>query len=774
MVVPEISEEDDEDSPSNADEGCDDEDPGGPLSKRSSSSLWTLLGRRSSSSGSLHDAESGLLQPPPADSTLHVYFKGSDAEQQEAAKQKHLLQLPEDRRRTGRLGSEPSPAVGQRSFLRELFHAKPALRVQAWTGAGGDYGSPPKRPRKPRTKVSFSADAGSKPHFHKTHLRHRSRSTSDLAAILETARKEALLSSLASLKAAMPRRKSLESCGPVSAKEAGGVRRCNSLPELNISDADYNKLLTPEATSIPKKPVRGRTSLTPQSSLTPKVSEMLQLKLTPRPPALTLRKSPTPQRPPESTKPPQPSDQARQALPTPTVVLSPPPAPAPPEPPQSTPAAAEATPALAPAAETQVTTSPEPSPAETSTKERARSSPPKEKDESSSSPVEITLRRPRVHLPRLVVPKPRSNLWRSAMHATEESSDGQVEKEAATSASPGKPSSSLATPSAVDQPPVEPQHTRPRLRVRVVPEPEIIPIETTDTETPPPSSAEIETGPPGASSEPLPEPPPSLPPEPPDRLKEEDLPSTTEPSTKADDEDKAEFVVVIQEPSDDRPKQLIILKGPPDRAGSVDSLLGDPRPKAPKRRSSVDSPVAPEEMRKPVFTPQRKQPPAEAPKPTEEPSGADTAPPEAKSSQTEAGRRQRRRRRSSAVRRESVATSHEGSPPSTATGSQESLSVAAAAAPVHRRVPSEVLMRWQNVAPSDSVEELDRPPPPPLLELPGAVLPPPRGHVRQLSRVFSHRSSSTSSSVTVRTSTTSLSRARTKAEAFLASEKRQS
>lgn len=68
MVVPEMSEEDDEDSPSS---GGDNADVGGPLSKRSSSSLWTLMQRRQS--GSPQDSlESGLQ----GESTLHVYFKG--------------------------------------------------------------------------------------------------------------------------------------------------------------------------------------------------------------------------------------------------------------------------------------------------------------------------------------------------------------------------------------------------------------------------------------------------------------------------------------------------------------------------------------------------------------------------------------------------------------------------------------------------------------------------------------------------------------------------
>ncbi|KAG0430709.1 hypothetical protein HPB47_022447 [Ixodes persulcatus] len=72
MVVPEMSEEDDEDSPRNGGSGGEDDDGRHGLSKRSSSSLWTLMHRRSSSPQN-DNVESGLAQ----DSKLHVYFKGS-------------------------------------------------------------------------------------------------------------------------------------------------------------------------------------------------------------------------------------------------------------------------------------------------------------------------------------------------------------------------------------------------------------------------------------------------------------------------------------------------------------------------------------------------------------------------------------------------------------------------------------------------------------------------------------------------------------------------
>lgn len=72
MVVPEMSEEDDEDSPRDGGSGGEDDDGRHGLSKRSSSSLWTLMHRRSTSPPN-DNVESGLAQ----DSKLHVYFKGS-------------------------------------------------------------------------------------------------------------------------------------------------------------------------------------------------------------------------------------------------------------------------------------------------------------------------------------------------------------------------------------------------------------------------------------------------------------------------------------------------------------------------------------------------------------------------------------------------------------------------------------------------------------------------------------------------------------------------
>ncbi|EEC05260.1 conserved hypothetical protein [Ixodes scapularis] len=182
MVVPEMSEEDDEDSPRDGGSGGEDDDGRHGLSKRSSSSLWTLMHRRSTSPPN-DNVESGLAQ----DSKLHVYFKGSspsgsqeDSEDanglSDGSQQKHLLQAHEERR-SDRQGPEPSPLHGQRSFLRELFSSKPAMRVQAWTGADGDYASPAKRPRKHhhRTKVSFCAETSGRPRFDKSSLRLKSR-----------------------------------------------------------------------------------------------------------------------------------------------------------------------------------------------------------------------------------------------------------------------------------------------------------------------------------------------------------------------------------------------------------------------------------------------------------------------------------------------------------------------------------------------------------------------------------------------------------------------
>ncbi|CAN7942038.1 unnamed protein product, partial [Ixodes hexagonus] len=180
MVVPEMSEEDDEDSPSSGAGGGDDDNGGHGLSKRSSSSLWTLMHRRSSSPQ--NDVETGLA----TDSKLHVYFKGSspsgsqeDSEDVNGGsdiQRKHLLQAPQERH-GAKQGPEPSPLPGQRSFLKELFSSKPAMRVQAWTGADGDYASPAKRPRKHhhRAKVSFCAETSGRPRFDKSSLRLKSR-----------------------------------------------------------------------------------------------------------------------------------------------------------------------------------------------------------------------------------------------------------------------------------------------------------------------------------------------------------------------------------------------------------------------------------------------------------------------------------------------------------------------------------------------------------------------------------------------------------------------
>ncbi|XP_077555736.1 uncharacterized protein LOC144170073 isoform X2 [Haemaphysalis longicornis] len=779
MVVPEVSEEDDEDTPSNAEEGGEDQDPGGPLSKKHSSSVWTLLGRRTSSSASLAqqqlDAESGLLQANK-DSTLHVYFKGGDGED---SKEKHLLKPPEERRRPGRLGSEPSAGVHhQRSFLREFFHAKPARRVQAWTGADGDYGSPPKRPRKLRSKVSFSADTSAGP---TGTLLYRSRSTSDLAAALETARKEALISSLKSLRAAKPRRKSLES-SQTAVSLVAALRRSKSLPELNISDLAYKPLLVPQRPSPPKKPVRTRTSLTPQSSLTPKVSQLLQLALSPRPPALTLRKSPAPQKPPvpETPKPPPavPSIQVQAPVSSPPM-LAPPPALAAPPAPATTSAIRETGEAAVPKTTADY-------PLGAPTREPAQPAPHAEESDSSGSPVQVTLRKPRVRLPRLVIQAP-GRAFKSIFDTGEGSSDEQSKSEAVKDSA-----SALAKPPPTSQPLSETTAAkpRPRLRVRVVPEPEIIPIEPTVGDSSLVADKDTEMVPPGTAPEPVPEPPPSPPPEPPDQttspVKESDHPERPRESGTDSDDDKTEFVVVIRDKTSDRPKQLMIKRGPSDRAGSVDSLLGDPRPKTQKRRSSFESPASREDMQSlvPVFRPQRDEPDTQAPDSPTVTSGGVVAAPVDDRPSTSSGRdsrRHRRRRRSSVRRLSSV--SHEGSPTggaATLGSSQESLNqaaaaAAAAAAPVHRRVPSDVLMRWQNLMHSDSGDETDRPPPPRLLELPGAVPAPPPGHVRQLSRAFAYRSTtSSSSSVTVRGSTTSLSRAASKAEAFLASEKRES
>lgn len=139
----------------------------------------------------------------------------------------------------------------------------------------------------------------------------------------------------------------------------------------------------------------------------------------------------------------------------------------------------------------------------------------------------------------------------------------------------------------------------------------------------------------------------------------------------------------------------------------------------------------------------------------------------------------RRRRRSEQLRRRSIARRRRSSSSSESEESAEAIAAAviAAAAPVHRRVPSDVLMRWQNVPRRDpgSCEELDRP----RLGSGGSGsrppgTPPPPGRVKMLSHEFTLLSA-VSSSVLVRSSTaTSVSSAASKADAFIASEKHQS
>ncbi|CAN7996344.1 unnamed protein product, partial [Ixodes hexagonus] len=76
-----------------------------------------------------------------------------------------------------------------------------------------------------------------------------------------------------------------------------------------------------------------------------------------------------------------------------------------------------------------------------------------------------------------------------------------------------------------------------------------------------------------------------------DKTEEEPKSETSDKGEADDGKDSVEFVVFIQKKAPDRPKQLIIVPGPPQRAGSVDSLLGDSRPSRAKRRASLDSRV---------------------------------------------------------------------------------------------------------------------------------------------------------------------------------------
>lgn len=303
--------------------------------------------------------------------------------------------------------------------------------------------------------------------------------------------------------------------------------------------------------------------------------------------------------------------------------------------------------------------------------------------------------------------------------------------------------------------------------------PDVSKVETAPEATFSPTGSPL--SPSGSAPEPAPDKSPSQtpPPEPPDRVK--DSGSSMQESASQEgktlgaasevESDNTEFVVMIQEGAADRPKQLIIVPGPPQRAGSVDSLIGDARQAVPKRRASLDSPLAGEGDAPPFQT--------EQPKPSPEPDRKQGTPAATVPASS------RRRRRSEQLRRRSIARRRRSSSSSESEESAEAIAAAviAAAAPVHRRVPSDVLMRWQNVPRRDpgSCEELDRP----RLGSGGSGsrppgTPPPPGRVKMLSHEFTLLSA-VSSSVLVRSSTaTSVSSAASKADAFIASEKHQS
>lgn len=254
---------------------------------------------------------------------------------------------------------------------------------------------------------------------------------------------------------------------------------------------------------------------------------------------------------------------------------------------------------------------------------------------------------------------------------------------------------------------------------------------------------------------------------------------TSEKVESDEGKDDVEFVVFIQEKAPDRPKQLIIVPGPPQRAGSVDSLLGDSRPSRAKRRASLDSGVQADDD--PAHASERKERTTQALGEAGETSLPASLPTFLRSKtkdDDDVGRGRQRRRASSIIRARSPSSSSRES-----RDSQECLALlGAAAAPVHRRVPSDVLMRWQNVFSREPGESLERPKP--RVYVPEEAGPstarglemstlPIAGRVKQLSQEFSYQTSSSARSVvTVRSSTASVARAESKAEAFVAKEKR--
>ncbi|KAM7302730.1 bestrophin-3 [Ixodes scapularis] len=595
MVVPEMSEEDDEDSPRDGGSGGEDDDGRHGLSKRSSSSLWTLMHRRSTSPPN-DNVESGLAQ----DSKLHVYFKGSspsgsqeDSEDanglSDGSQQKHLLQAHEERR-SDRQGPEPSPLHGQRSFLRELFSSKPAMRVQAWTGADGDYASPAKRPRKHhhRTKVSFCAETSGRPRFDKSSLRLKSRSTSDLAADMAAALKPALLLTSALGSSTVPghRRKSLGGDRHLETTVPETVTHSHSLPELLVPDTMPPAPLEP---GPPDKPVcttvpPTTTSAEPATVIAPtrRRSSQLDASVDPMTPVHIPVTSPQSALVKDSLKPPSILGQARhrERRRTTTALGA-----------MTKPDGTTEDVALAvPLRKAAILT------AATATAAAAPGLPPPADPEHPKLPdiqPPTTLRR-----------KPRLRV-RVSVPEESDVSDGSGSKPAPeTSEAPLLPPGSAPEPapdvSPSTPPPVDPPDKGKRTRS--------LPKETTEKTEGAHSRVRKMSGEDKDTlgfhkdkhkaddsddnkSKITKEPEKKTTTKDPSQTGKEPKSETSDKVESDEGKDDVEFVVFIQEKAPDRPKQLIIVPGPPQRAGSVDSLLGDSRPSRAKRRASLDSGV---------------------------------------------------------------------------------------------------------------------------------------------------------------------------------------
>ncbi|XP_064454636.1 titin-like isoform X2 [Ornithodoros turicata] len=227
MVVPDVSEEQED----------EDEEPE-PLSKKPS--LWTLRPRRSSTPrGTSVDAamEGGMFHQGSDDSMLHVYFRhptptDEDSGQHDTPRQEaHFLQVPEETAgvlpETKEDANAPPDTVtshAKGSFIKDFFTRNPPVRVVPWTGADGNYDSPPKQTRRPqRSKFKDCI---------------KSRSTSDLTTIGrhkdEGAAREPLATSSPKLLSRLGKRK-MSLGGRSGHVPEQKWTKCTSLPSMALS-----------------------------------------------------------------------------------------------------------------------------------------------------------------------------------------------------------------------------------------------------------------------------------------------------------------------------------------------------------------------------------------------------------------------------------------------------------------------------------------------------------------------------------------------------------